>query len=492
MKKWILVYGKYEGQEAKAAELLSAKAEEYIGYELAVYRSENVNEKFLEEHSVIYVGTISDHKMLATKYKTVADGDLQGYVYEVVKKDDGNDIYVVGNTALGAYYGATAFISHYLPNAAVLTSYNSDFNMFGNFNLNGFFRRPFNEQMPESKEESAPAVRTRAIWTWGHVIFDYEKFFENMALLRLNEIVIWNDHMPVNATEVVKAAHDLGIRVIFGFSWGWGLNCGEFAVQSCFDKNKVNEFAQKVSSYYEEEVFPTGADGIYFQSFTELNIDNICGVNIAEAVAAWVNGIAAVLYEKYPEIEIQFGLHATSVKEHLKYLQAVDKRIRIVWEDCGAFPYNYSPVLVQNSEETAKFTETALNLRGKDEKFAAVFKGLTTLYWDTFDYREGPFILGKASNEKIATINKDRAAAWKFIQAMWLKNAEYVRKTTEMIAKGMKEKSEIQLLAEYGTFETHIYFPVALAAEIMWSPTEDTQTLIERATLNPYVYFENI
>ena len=488
MKKWILVYGKYEGLESKAADLLCAKAEEYVGYELAAYsaESESVSEKLLEEHSVIYVGTISGHKTLAAKYKTAANGDPQGYIYEVAKKDGGNDIYIAGNTPLGAYYGAAAFVSHYLPNAPFLTSSN------GNFNLNGFFKKPFNEQMTEAKEESAPAIKNRAIWTWGHVIFDYEKFFENMSLLRLNEIVIWNDYMPVNAKQVVDAAHGYGIRVIFGFSWGWKTNCNEFDIRSCFDKNQVNEFAQNVVSYYEKEVLPTGADGIYFQSFTELSADNIGGMNIAEAVTAWVNGIAGALYEMYPKTEIQFGLHATSVKEHLKYLQAVDQRIKIVWEDCGAFPYNYSPAAVQNSEEAEKFTKTALNLRGKDEKFAAVFKGLTTLYWDIFRYRDGAYILGKASKEKLAAVSEERAAAWKYIQAMWLKNAEYVRKTAETIAETMKEKSEIQLLVEYGAFEKHIYFPVALAAEILWTPTESVQKLIERATLNPYAYFENI
>ena len=486
MKTWILVYGKYEGLEAKAVNLLTAKAEEYLGYELAVYVAESVSEKLLEEHSVIYVGAISGHKTLAAKYKIVANGDPQGYLYEVAKKTDGNDIYIAGNTEIGAYYGAVAFLSHYLPNVPFLTSNN------GNFNVSGFFRKAFKETMPESKEESAPMIKNRAIWTWGHVIFDYEKFFENMSLLRLNEIVIWNDHMPVNAKQVVECAHEFGIRVIFGFSWGWDTNCNEFDIRSCFDKEKVKEFANSVVAYYEKEVLPTGADGIYFQSFTELCADNIGGVNIAEAVTAWVNGIAGALYEKYPELEIQFGLHATSVKAHLKYLQAVDKRIKIVWEDCGAFPYNYSPAAVQNSEETEEFTKTALHLRGKYEKFAAVFKGLTTLYWDIFRYRDGAFILGKASKEKLAAVSEERASAWKYIQAMWLKNAEYVRKTTETIAKTMKEKSEIQLLLEYGAFEKHIYFPVALAAEILWTPYESAQTLIERATLNPYAYFENL
>lgn len=116
--------------------------------------------------------------------------------------------------------------------------------------------------MPEAKEECAPSIATRAIWTWGHVIFDYEKFFENMSLLRLNEIVIWNDCMPVNIREVVACAHEWGIRVILGFSWGWNANCSGFDLHSCFDEKKVSAFAQKVLNYYKQEVLPAHADGI--------------------------------------------------------------------------------------------------------------------------------------------------------------------------------------------------------------------------------------
>ena len=46
----------------------------------------------------------------------------------------------------------------------------------------------------------------------------------------------------------------------------------------------------------------------------------------------------------------------------------VDKRIKIVWEDCGAFPYNYSPALINDYEQTVDFTEKTTRLRGEQAK----------------------------------------------------------------------------------------------------------------------------
>lgn len=489
MKKWILVYGSYEGSEAKAVNLLTSKAEEYLDYELAVYPADRVDPEIIGTRCVIYLGTLSGNRFLGKKYPSVADGNKQGYLYEVLQKEDGNDILIAGNTALGVYYGAVALISHYLPQVPV---YQSRLRTAYNINLDGLFRVPFNVIMPEAKEECAPSIATRAIWTWGHVIFDYEKFFENMSLLRLNEIVIWNDCMPVNIREVVACAHEWGIRVILGFSWGWNTNCSGFDLHSCFDEKKVSAFAQEVLNYYRQEVLPAHADGIYFQSFTELKTDTIDGVSIAEAVTAWVNGIADSFYREYPQIELQFGLHATSVKNRLDILKSVDKRLKIVWEDCGAFPYNYYPSQTAGTAETTAFMESVASLRESNDRFAALFKGMTTLYWKSFQYRDGAFVLGKASGRKIADVEADRTATWKYIQAQWIKNAEYVRKQTAFVAQTRKDQSEIQLLVEYGAFEKHIWFPVALAAEMMWCANDRTEASVERAMMNPYVYFGNL
>ena len=48
---------------------------------------------------------------------------------------------------------------------------------------------------------------------------------------------------------------------------------------------------------------------------------------------------AGKILEENPKLHIQFGLHASSVREHLEDISGVDDRVEIVWEDCGAFPF---------------------------------------------------------------------------------------------------------------------------------------------------------
>ena len=497
MRKWIVVCGKYEGLKAAAVNLLVSEMSKYVKFVVPVCPADSIDESAFADKNVVILGTLSDNKFIAEKYDKIANGNEEGYAFEVKAKDDKNIITIAANTMQGLYYGVVDFISVYIPTIAST--------LYPNVNLGDVFNTPFNCLMPEFKLERSPKIKNRAIWTWGHCILDYKKFFENMALLKLNEIVIWNDYIPANAKEVVDYAHSYGIKVIWGFAWGWDVQCGNFNIKDCFDPEKIAAFAAKTLKYYKDNILPTKADGIYFQSFTELTIDNIDGINIAEAVTAWVNGIAKAIYKKYPELEIQFGLHATSVNQHLNVLANVDKRIKIVWEDCGAFPYNYSPALINDYEQTVEFTENTTRLRGEQERFGCVYKGMTTLYWhsikyddagahwvESFDHIEGPFILGENSEEEINAVYTDRLPSWKYIQAEWIKNANCVRDMTNRIAGFTKGNTDVQLLVEYGAFEKAIMFPVAFAAETLWQPDDTTENILERVLLNPNVKTANV
>ena len=86
---------------------------------------------------------------------------------------------------------------------------------------------------------------------------------------------------------------------------------------------------------------------------------------------------------------MQFGLHATSVNNRLEFIKTVDPRIRIVWEDCGAFPFAYMPNNLQNFDATKKFIGEISNLRGKDDRFGVVTKGLVKLDWTQFEHSKG-------------------------------------------------------------------------------------------------------
>ena len=61
-----------------------------------------------------------------------------------------------------------------------------------------------------------------------------------------------------------------------------------------------------------------------------------------------VNDVSDKLLKKYPALHLQFGLHATSVKNHLDIIKNTNKNIHIIWEDIGSFPFNYDPDDIKN------------------------------------------------------------------------------------------------------------------------------------------------
>ena len=494
MEKYLIVYGKYEGMEASAVNLLTAEISRYTNSPPTVARANDTGADGLCGKDVVILGTLSDNRLLADKYGSVADGDSEGYAVEVGERDGRNVIFIAANEMQGVYYGVVDFISSYLPTVAPT--------LFPNPNVKGAFDAPFNRLMPPFAIEKRPCVRNRAIWTWGHCILGYRKFFENMSLVRLNEVVIWNDCLPINAKEIVRFAHSYNIRVIWGFAWGWDTHCAEFDIKKCFDPSEVSAFADKTLEYYEKELLPSGADGIYFQSFTELPNDCINGINIADAVTAWVNGIAGRLFDKYPDLEILFGLHATSVARHLDCIAGVDKRIRIIWEDCGAFPYNYNPSKTDNYAATEAFTDRSATLRGSGEKFGCVYKGMTTLCWaaaveggrdnsvvEIFEHIDRRYVLGENSAAEIDALCAERLPSWKYYTAKWIKNADFAARLTRRISEKTDTDADIQLLVEYGAFEKAIMPPVALAAEMLWQPCGETADIVERVMQSPFVKF---
>ncbi len=483
MRRWIVVCETYEDLEAEAVDLLTAEIGKYVDYIVPVISAENYNENIYAEQNAVFL-----------KSGKVADGAEEGYLIEVDENGGKNAVKITANTKKGLFYGTIDFIAIYVSGVAM--------KVYPNVNLKGVFDVPFNCIMPAFRLERAPLIKNRGIWTWGHCIFDYEKFFGHMSLLKLNEIVIWNDFMPVNAKKVVNCAHSYGIRVIWGFPWGWDNKCCKVDIRKYLGEDKISAFADKTLGYFEENILPAGGDGIYFQSFTEVAADNIDGVNVAGAVTKLVNDVAGKFYEKYPSLEIQFGLHATSVNTNLDEIGKVDKRIKIVWEDCGAFPYAYNPSDVQTFEKTQEFSNKITRLRGETERFGCVYKGMTTLYWagidpadaednaglyDVFEHIKAPFVLGKNSEKELNSLYENRLPYWKYMQAEWIKNADCVREMTEVVAKNTKGGADVQLLVEYGAFEKEIMFPTAFAAECLWETKETTSEIVERVMLNPEV-----
>ena len=89
-----------------------------------------------------------------------------------------------------------------------------------------------------------------------------------------------------------------------------------------------------------------------------------------------------------------------------------------------------------------------------------------------------------------------KSRIWKTLQADWLKNAECVRKMIEWIAAQDKasegKASIIEALVEDGVFEQEIMLPVALYAQMLWTPDVPAAELIGQVAKYPHVRFANV
>jgi hypothetical protein len=300
----------------------------------------------------------------------------------------------------------------------------------------------------------------------------------------MNTLIMWNEFLPLNHREIIDYAHRAGIKVYFGFPWGWTTNCKNI------DFDALDALSDSVVEYYEKNYAASGCDGIYFQSFTELSVDSISGISIAEAVTDFVNKTAAKIFERYPSLDLQFGLHASSVRTRLDCIARVDKRITIVWEDCGAFPYDYMPGKVSNYEETRELVDRITVLRGEGERFGSVLKGLTKLDWRFFEYPTGPYYIGASSERKINELADRKKDIWRMLEAHWLANAGYAYDAVKAIAASTGGDCCITALVEDGVLERNLHYPVALLAEMLWDCSRETGELMTSVALRDYITFE--
>ena len=390
-------------------------------------------------------------------------------------------ILVAGDTAViegfddaGVLYGAIDFYDRYiLPN-----EYPGDADRYRVNFLEG-------DALPGFTCRSAPSVKARGLWTWGHVIYDYKGYLDHMTALKMNRVIIWNDFLPVNARDITEYAHARNIKVIWGFAWLWDTDCAKF------DMRALRGESENIFRRFESEFGDTPIDGIYFQTFTELDRESIDGVLIAEAAADFVNRTAALFYAKYPEMELEFGLHARSVKKRLSFIRTVDPRIRIVWEDCGSFPFSYLPNDVKDFEKTAELVREIAVLRGENDCFGVVTKGLVKLDWLSFEHSAGAQYIG-VSTKRMKHERVDRKAPiWKYIQANWIAHADKALEMVRVMRDAKKGELCVYALVEDGMFEENTMWPVALYAEMLWDCDSELSELTSRTALKQNVTFAN-
>jgi len=288
------------------------------------------DQTFLQSHHIIHLGREENCPAPAGGYRIRAEKDENGLLR----------ILLTGDGMINLLYAVVDFENDYLVRARNADASSPFF----------YFKPLFTDDMPEFDQSYVPSIRTRGLWTWGYVIHDYRGYLDHMVTLKLNQLIIWNDTPPLNAREIIAYAHARGIQIIWGFAWGWDTNCLATNVQD------LSSLTRQIIETYDRDYAPLGGDGIYFQSFTETSQEEIGGVLIADAVVRLVNQTADQLLSRYPDLKIQFGLHATSVRNRLSYIAKVDPRVDILWEDCGAFPYHYFAKKTEGLDETAAFT----------------------------------------------------------------------------------------------------------------------------------------
>lgn len=447
----------------KSVEVLSEFLLDYtLEYPICVSEEKVLDE---EKYRKIFIGTQSNNGYISGLKLSVPDEE-EGYCIRV--KDD--TIVVAGHDDNGVLYGCLDLFNKYV----MKFEYPDD----DRYHIN-----IFEKKLPDFEYASYPSVKNRGLWTWGHVIYDYRKYIDNMVKLKMNTLTVWNDFVPVNAKEMVEYAHSCGIKIFWGYAWGWDIDCAK-----CSETDDLNS-SYAILKKYEDEYSMLGGDGIYFQSFTEVNTQELGGRNVAEAVTRFVNQTAALFFEKYPEIELQFGLHATSVNKSLRFIENVNPKIRIVWENCGSFPFSYIPSDTEKFDDTMSFLREISALRGDSDKIGFVTKGFTKLNWSEFEHMDGAVFSGVSSKFVKRNRIERKRKIWRYLQAYWLTNADKAYETVKLLSDIKKRDLFITPLVEDGMFEENIMYPVALFSEMLWDCNTPLNKLISDVALRDYVEF---
>ena len=491
--RWVVIAESYEGFIRKGLGIINKSVMDFYQDYLSVFTMDDIEEGILEGCNLIIVGQNDSPiiKELIEKQAITPCYQAQGYTCRIcdsIWNAEKQMIVIAGADVFGAVYGCVDFVNQYCGTEVYRSGLIVD-DMHKEY-----FEVPFKKKLREWNVTTAPAVAERGIWTWGHVIYDYRRFFENMLMLKLNEVVIWNDFAPINAKDIADYAHDLGIKLVWGFPWGWGTDCRTSAK---LDDESLKQLGRDIVAKYEREYAHSGCDGIYFQSFTELGSAYIGEKLIAETVVDFVNDTAGMLLEKYPHLHIQFGLHADSVKNHTQFIAKVDPRIYIIWENCGGFPFqgfsaHHGDIHeVGDLQATKAFVEKISVLRGRDDKFGAVLKGMLALDWGQFKHQKPGLIMGERSQRFLRHMTEEKNLIWRTRQSYWIRHVENLRQVVLSLIKD-KDYVNVQELVEKGMFETTVALPVAIYAETLWDPQRAGMETVLQVMQYPCVTYANL
>ena len=473
---WMIIYGKKCGVEGYALSEVNRVMHRAISSVIRVEEVRSATNDIIKNFNTVLIGTDESNPLIRELYRSgfiqIEKSKPESITVHIADNPycSGKQIIVLtGADESGVLYAVRDF-EHYVFDAFIKVN-----------SVGRYCRLPFHDQLPDTTIVASPKIHYRGLWTWGHVIYDWRRYIDNMSHWKMNIVVIWNDFAPINASEIVTYAHERGIKVIWGYTWGWGEK-----IDPTSDE-ELNEWADKVLKRYESEYRETGCDGIYFQIFTETNETEIKGCSIAELSVKWVNGIARRLLDRYPNLWILFGVHATSIKDSCQKLADIDERISIVWEDVGApipqFPYSYEPNFDYNLHQPIlSYTRNIASLRGDKENMGIVIKSMTNLDWSKFIHQPGKFVLGEYPSKLICKLAQGKEPRWKFVEIEWRQYLAYLIDVIKTIVSADPYRSSVIGLVEDGLWEERMWFPVALLAEVAWNPDLEAEKIIRKVS----------
>ena len=470
--RWQIVYGSFDGLERTAVIELQRAVQSYFPYVVEVVSAADAIK--LDGH-LLLVGKTDTHPMLAELVRKEALAAPQGAQsfslagFSSPYAGNANVVAIAGTDAEGVFYGVRELIASVMPD---LIRPNYPHERQRSFDaLTGFAR------------SDRPRVTERGLWSWGYTIYDYRRYLDAMARLRMNMLTIWNDAAPANLDAVLDYAHARGIKVIMGFSWGWGRKNLNLACEA-----DCEWIRQQALDIYTRQYSGMNLDGIYFQTITECKNTEIDGKSVASLACALANKTARSIWEVAPDLTIQFGLHASSIADKYEDLKDLDPRMVIVWEDAGLLPYSYQASLdpkhsyvasISTLEETLAYSRKLAGFR-PDTPFGMVPKGWAWLDWAKEFEHHGEFIMGERDPRWIAARATDRQDRWKWIDAAWTQvYPAAARFYAEMLA--VQPSLLVTGLVEDGMIEAGIPISVALFAETLWDPCRDSSKIMAAA-----------
>lgn len=462
--RWLVLYGELNDIESFALKECVMMLQASLPYVLEVKNAKEFSVQDHENH-ILIIGTQESNHLFDT-VKLDLPHLPEGYCLKA-----GNSpwnaqrrmLCICGSDPAGCLYGVEHFNTEILGFEYVRDLPQSRTALF--------------ENIADFSISESPAIQERGIWTWGYPIYDYRNFIDNMARLRMNTLIVWNDFAPVNFADVIDYAKKRAIKVIPGFHWGWGkeLDLSSYEV--------IEKIKKHVIDTYTRDYADIDHAGIYFQTLTETDDTKLNSVSRTKVVCEMVNEIGRELLDRHPALKIYFGLHATSVLDDYVFLEDLDPRISIIWEDAGLLPYSAEavtdfadmtcgcPCAIDTVEKTLDYSKKITGLRGGQE-FKIVAKGFPYIRWADFENHK-QYYMGAQTSLTINQRLEERMNSWTRSNLLWLKNYPHVLHFFKEILSLNPKETMVTTLIEDSMFEAGIQSGPALFAAMLWNPDRD-------------------